>query len=62
MNGIRNDVGLITARFENGDRQYIVSVFTRDVRDEQLWTAENVAVRAIGEVSRLAYQHLQTLR
>jgi beta-lactamase class A len=58
INGVRNDVGLITARTAQGEQPYIVSVFTRDVADESLWTVENVAVRAIGEVSRLAYAHL----
>ena len=56
--GVRNDVGLITARTARGESQYIVCVFTRDVRDGRVWTAENVAARAVGEVSRLAYEYL----
>ena len=58
VNGVRNDVGLITARTAQGARSYILSVFTNEVEDGKLWTAENPAVLAIGEVSRLAYQHL----
>ena len=59
INGVRNDVGLLTARTPNGTRTYIVSAFTKDVQDGRLWTAENVALLAIGEVSRLAYRYLQ---
>jgi beta-lactamase class A len=58
VNGVRNDVGLITARTAKGPRQYIVSVFTNEVEDARLWTPENPAMLTVGEVSRLAYQHL----
>jgi len=58
INGVRNDVAMITAHTPSGTRAYIVSAFTRDVQDEQLWTPENVALLAIGEVSRLAYRYL----
>lgn len=58
VDGVRNDVGLITARTPHGESQYIVCVFTRDVQDGRIWTAENVAARAVGEVSRLAYDYL----
>jgi beta-lactamase class A len=58
VNGVRNDVGLITARTEMGSRSYIVSIFMNDVEDDRLWTAENPAMLAIGDISRLAYRHL----
>jgi beta-lactamase class A len=58
VNGVRNDVGLITARTAKGSRAYIVSIFTNEVEDDRLWTAENPALLVIGEVSRLAYRHL----
>jgi len=58
VNGVRNDVGLITARTAKGPRPYIVSVFTNEVEDGRLWTPENPAMLTVGEVSRLAYRHL----
>lgn len=58
INGVRNDVALITARTSHGVFPYIVSAFTRDVEDSRLWTVENVALRAIADVSRLAYLYL----
>ena len=58
INGVRNDVGLITAQTPKGTRAYVVSAFTRDVEDHRLWTPQNVALLAIGEVSRLAYRYL----
>jgi beta-lactamase class A len=61
INGVRNDVGLITVKTADGPRRYIVSAFTQDVEDGQLWTPENVALKAIGEVSRLAFEHLDSI-
>jgi beta-lactamase class A len=61
VNGVRNDVGLISVKTDAGPRQYIVGAFTQDVEDGHLWTPENVALMAIGEVSRLAYEHAATL-
>ena len=58
VNGVRNDVGLITAHTAKGPRPYIVSVCTNGVEDGRLWTPENPAALTVGEVSRLAYQHL----
>ena len=58
INGVRNDVGLFTLATPEGERAYIVSAFTRDVRDGRLWTPENVGLRALGEVGYLAYRHL----
>ncbi len=37
-------------------RRYILSVFTADVADDALWTPENIATRAVADVSRLVYQ------
>lgn len=58
INGVRNDVALFTVATPEGSRAYIVSAFTRDVRDARLWTPENAGLLALGEVGYLAYRHL----
>jgi hypothetical protein len=39
----------------------IVSAFTADLVDEELWTGENVGTRAVATVARLAYDTLLQL-
>jgi len=57
ISGVRNDVGLVILRSPEGVQvRYIVSAFTADVPDGDLWTPENAAVRAVAEVGLLAYQ------
>ncbi|GAC1432344.1 MAG: serine hydrolase [Chloroflexota bacterium] len=62
ISGVRNDAGLVILRRpEREEARYIVSVFTADVRDDDLWTPENVATRAVAEVARLAYEAARAL-
>jgi beta-lactamase class A len=55
LNGLRHDAGIVYLNTMAPPRRYIVSIFTADVADEALWTPENVAARAVAEVSRLVY-------
>ncbi|MGH2409966.1 MAG: serine hydrolase, partial [Chloroflexota bacterium] len=61
LSGVRNDVGIVRAQTSAGVRTMIVSAFTSDLADEELWTAENVGARAIASVGRLAYDTLLRL-
>lgn len=61
LSGVRNDVGIVRARTPAGERTMIVSAFTADLADEELWTAENVGARAVAAVGRLAYNTLLRL-
>lgn len=61
LSGVRNDVGVVTARTTAGPRTMVVSIFTAEVRDDELWTPENVGARAVARVGRLAYETLLQL-
>lgn len=58
---VRNDVGIIRLQSGTDIRTLIVAVFTADLDDGNLWTIENVGVRAVAEVSRLAFRALIAL-
>ncbi len=53
---MRNDVGIVYLNDAVPPCRYILSVFTADVADDALWTPENIATRAVADVSRLVYQ------
>lgn len=61
LSGVRNDVGIVSARTPVGVRTMVVSAFTAELTDEEVWTAENIGVRAIARVARLAYDTLLRL-
>lgn len=61
LSGVRNDAGIVTALTTRGLRTMVVSVFTADVRDDELWTPENIGARAVAAVGRLAYDTLLRL-
>ena len=56
IDGVRNDVGIVYLNDAVPPCRYILSVFTADVADDALWTPENIATRAVADVSRLVYQ------
>ena len=49
LSGVRNDAGIVRAVTPAGPRTMIVSAFTADVADEELWTVENVGARAVAD-------------
>jgi beta-lactamase class A len=61
LDHVRNDAGIITVRTPDGVRQAIVSVFTADLDDGNLWTVENIGVLAVAEVGRMAFDALMRL-
>jgi len=56
IDGVRNDVGIVYLNDAVPPCRYILSVLTADVADDALWTPENIATRAVADVSRLVYQ------
>lgn len=61
IEGVRNDAGVITVEREDGPRRVVVSAFTADVDDGNLWTPQNPCVLAVARVGRLAYDALIAL-
>ena len=61
LSGVRNDVGIVIVQTPAGPRTMVVSAFTADLADDELWTAENVGARAIATIARLAYDTLLRL-
>ena len=61
LSGVRNDVGIVSVRTAAGARTMIISAFTAELADEEVWTAENIGVLAIARVARLAYDTLVRL-
>jgi beta-lactamase class A len=61
LSGVRLDAGIITANTGSGTRTAIVSAFTADLNDGEIWTVENVGCRTIAEVGRRVYDTLLRL-
>ncbi|MDB5058674.1 MAG: peptidase D-alanyl-D-alanine carboxypeptidase 1 [Chloroflexi bacterium] len=61
LSGVRLDAGIITAHTATGTRTAVVSAFTADLDDGEIWTVENVGCRTIAEVGRLVYDVLLRL-
>lgn len=61
LSGVRNDAGIIMVQTAGGRRTMVVSAFTADLADDELWTVENVGARAVATVARLAYETLLCL-
>jgi len=61
LSGVRNDAGIVSVRTAAGARTMIISAFTAELADEEVWTAENIGVLAIARVARLAYDTLVRL-
>ncbi len=61
LSGVRNDVGIVSAHTPAGVRTMVISAFTAELADEEVWTAENIGVLAIARVARLAYDTLLRL-
>lgn len=58
LSGVRNDAGIVSVQTRDGARTMVISAFTADLADDELWTAENIGVVAIARVARLAYDTL----
>lgn len=55
LSGVRNDTGVLTLTTPAGPRRAVISAFTADLADEDLWTVENVGERTVAAVGRLTY-------
>jgi beta-lactamase class A len=55
---VRNDAGILTVDTPGGTRTAVVSAFTDELQDDDLWTPENIGARAVAEVGRLVYDAL----
>lgn len=61
LSGVRNDAGIVSVQTAAGARTMIISAFSAELADEEVWTAENVGVLAIARIARLAYDTLVRL-
>lgn len=61
INHVRNDVGYISVVTDEGRRTAVVSAFTADLDDGNLWTIENIGDRAVATVGRMVYDALLDL-
>lgn len=55
---VRNDAGYISVATNEGRRTAVVSAFTADLDDGNIWTIENIGERAIAEIGRMVYDTL----
>ncbi len=55
---VRNDAGYISVATNEGRRTAVVSAFTADLDDGNIWTLENIGERAIAEIGRMVYDTL----
>ncbi|HZS87693.1 MAG TPA: serine hydrolase [Chloroflexota bacterium] len=61
LSGVRNDAGIVIVQTPSGARTMVISAFTADLADDELWTVENVGARAVATIARLAYETLLRL-
>ena len=61
LSGIRHDVAIVTINTRNGERQAIISAFTDELEDGDLWTPENVGERALASLGKLVFDALVRL-
>lgn len=61
INHVRNDAGYISVVTDQGRRTAIVSAFTADLDDGNLWTVENIGNRAVATIGKLVYDALLEL-
>lgn len=58
LEGVRNDAGILRVRRGQRAETIVISAFTADLADDNLWTSENVGARTVAEIGRLAYEAL----
>lgn len=61
INHVRNDAGYISVVTDEGRRTAVVSAFTADLDDGNLWTVENIGNRAVATIGKMVYDVLLEL-
>jgi beta-lactamase class A len=58
LDHFRADAGILRVEFPTGRRTVVISAFAADLEDGDLWTVENIGVRAVASIGRAAYDAL----